>query len=53
MNQVMLESFEKSMLPRSGNARAILIYLEPWRPVVDEAAMAAAGCNPGGGQGPF
>lgn len=21
--------------------------LEPWRPVVDDAAMAAAGCNPG------
>ncbi|BBZ46004.1 DUF2599 domain-containing protein [Mycobacterium parmense] len=22
--------------------------LEPWRPVVDDADMAAAGCNPGG-----
>jgi hypothetical protein len=27
--------------------------LEPWRPVVDDATMAAAGCNPGGGHEPF
>jgi Protein of unknown function (DUF2599) len=23
--------------------------LEPWRPVVDDATMVSAGCNPGGG----
>lgn len=27
--------------------------LEPWRPVVDDAAMVAAGCNPGGTEEPF
>lgn len=27
--------------------------LEPWRPVVDDAAMVDSGCNPGGGQEPF
>ncbi|MDI3312834.1 MAG: DUF2599 domain-containing protein [Mycobacterium sp.] len=27
--------------------------LEPWRPVVDDAAMIASGCNPGGGPEPF
>ena len=27
--------------------------LEPWRPVVDEDAMVAAGCNPGGTEEPF
>ncbi|WIM87301.1 DUF2599 domain-containing protein [Candidatus Mycobacterium wuenschmannii] len=27
--------------------------LEPWRPVVDDAAMVAAGCNPGGAGEPF
>ncbi len=27
--------------------------LEPWRPVVDDADMFAAGCNPGGAGGPF
>ena len=27
--------------------------LEPWRPVVDDATMVAAGCNPGGGREPF
>ncbi|MGW0161993.1 DUF2599 domain-containing protein [Mycobacterium sp. NPDC003323] len=27
--------------------------LEPWRPVVDDAALVAAGCNPGGSEEPF
>ena len=27
--------------------------LEPWRPVVDDAEMAASGCNPGGPEEPF
>jgi hypothetical protein len=27
--------------------------LEPWRPVVDDAQMAASGCNPGGPEEPF
>ncbi|OBK23370.1 DUF2599 domain-containing protein [Mycobacterium asiaticum] len=27
--------------------------LEPWRPVVDDAAMAATGCNPGSPEEPF
>jgi len=27
--------------------------LEPWRPVVDDATMIAAGCNPGGIAEPF
>ena len=27
--------------------------LEPWRPVVDDNAMMAAGCNPGGVEEPF
>jgi Protein of unknown function (DUF2599) len=27
--------------------------LEPWRPVVDDAAMVGAGCNPGGTEEPF
>jgi hypothetical protein len=27
--------------------------LEPWRPVVDDNAMTAAGCNPGGSEEPF
>lgn len=27
--------------------------LEPWRPVVDDAAMVAAACNPGGQEEPF
>jgi hypothetical protein len=27
--------------------------LEPWRPVVDDTAMIASGCNPGGWQEPF
>jgi hypothetical protein len=27
--------------------------LEPWRPVVDAAAMVAARCNPGGSEEPF
>jgi hypothetical protein len=27
--------------------------LEPWRPVVDDAAMVAARCNPGGTEEPF
>ena len=27
--------------------------LEPWRPEVDDEAMVAAGCNPGGTQEPF
>jgi hypothetical protein len=27
--------------------------LEPWRPVVDDATMVGAGCNPGGGREPF
>ena len=27
--------------------------LEPWRPVVDDAKMLAAGCNPGGIEEPF
>ena len=27
--------------------------LEPWRPVVDDDAMMAAGCNPGGSEEPF
>jgi hypothetical protein len=27
--------------------------LEPWRPVVDDNAMVAAGCNPGGTEEPF
>jgi len=27
--------------------------LEPWRPVVDDSAMIAAGCNPGGIEEPF
>ncbi len=27
--------------------------LEPWRPVVDDAQMAASGCNPGGPEGAF
>ena len=27
--------------------------LEPWRPVVDDAEMLQAGCNPGGTQEPF
>ncbi|MBS4728519.1 DUF2599 domain-containing protein [Mycobacterium sp. SM1] len=27
--------------------------LEPWRPLVDDAAMIASGCNPGGWQEPF
>jgi hypothetical protein len=27
--------------------------LEPWRPVVDDAEMVAAGCNPGGPEEPF
>ncbi len=27
--------------------------LEPWRPVVDDAAMVDSGCNPGGGHEPF
>jgi hypothetical protein len=27
--------------------------LEPWRPVVDDSAMIASGCNPGGWQEPF
>jgi hypothetical protein len=27
--------------------------LEPWRPVVDDATMVSAGCNPGGGGEPF
>jgi hypothetical protein len=27
--------------------------LEPWRPVVDDATMVGAGCNPGGGGEPF
>jgi hypothetical protein len=26
--------------------------LEPWRPVVDDAQMVSAGCNPGGGREP-
>lgn len=26
--------------------------LEPWRPVVDDATMVNAGCNPGGGHEP-
>ncbi|WP_096284461.1 DUF2599 domain-containing protein [Mycobacterium ahvazicum] len=26
--------------------------LEPWRPVVDDAEMAASGCNPGGPEEP-
>lgn len=25
--------------------------LEPWRPVVDDSEMFAAGCNPGGSEG--
>jgi hypothetical protein len=27
--------------------------LEPWRPVADDAAMVASGCNPGGPEEPF
>ena len=27
--------------------------LEPWRPVVDDAAMVSAKCNPGGEEEPF
>ncbi|HZU46783.1 MAG TPA: DUF2599 domain-containing protein [Mycobacterium sp.] len=27
--------------------------LEPWRPVVDDATMAASGCNPGGPEEPL
>jgi hypothetical protein len=27
--------------------------LEPWRPVVDNTAMIASGCNPGGPEEPF
>ena len=27
--------------------------LEPWRPVVDDAAMVASACNPGGPEEPF
>jgi len=27
--------------------------LEPWRPVVDDNTMTAAGCNPGGSEEPF
>lgn len=27
--------------------------LEPWRPVVDDATMAASGCNPGGAEEKF
>lgn len=27
--------------------------LEPWRPVVDDDTMVAAGCNPGGTEEPF
>ncbi|TDH52929.1 DUF2599 domain-containing protein [Mycobacterium talmoniae] len=27
--------------------------LEPWRPVVDDGTMLAAGCNPGGAEEPF
>jgi hypothetical protein len=27
--------------------------LEPWRPVVDDQQMIAAGCNPGGTEEPF
>jgi hypothetical protein len=27
--------------------------LEPWRPEVDDEAMVAAGCNPGGTEEPF
>jgi hypothetical protein len=27
--------------------------LEPWRPVVDNATMISAGCNPGGSEEPF
>ncbi len=27
--------------------------LEPWRPVVDDTQMIAAGCNPGGTEEPF
>jgi hypothetical protein len=27
--------------------------LEPWRPVVDDTTMVAAGCNPGGAREPF
>ena len=27
--------------------------LEPWRPLVDDATMVAAGCNPGGAGEPF
>lgn len=27
--------------------------LEPWRPVVDESAMVASSCNPGGAEEPF
>jgi hypothetical protein len=27
--------------------------LEPWRPVVDDATMLGAGCNPGGSEEPF
>jgi Protein of unknown function (DUF2599) len=27
--------------------------LEPWRPVVDDATMVGAGCNPGGTEEPF
>lgn len=27
--------------------------LEPWRPVVDDAQLVAAGCNPGGSEEPF
>lgn len=27
--------------------------LEPWRPAVDAATMASAGCNPGGTEEPF
>ncbi|OBJ48210.1 DUF2599 domain-containing protein [Mycobacterium sp. 1423905.2] len=27
--------------------------LEPWRPVVNDAQMVAAGCNPGGSEEPF
>jgi hypothetical protein len=27
--------------------------LEPWRPVVDDAEMVAARCNPGGAEEPF
>lgn len=27
--------------------------LEPWRAVVDDVAMVAAGCNPGGAEEPF